>query len=110
MSAAEQFEASPSTPPRRDALLEGKCRQLLARLRRMFPGLEPRAAGAWCGAFLNTSDSLPYIGQHPEFPRLHLALCYGGNGTTFSLVAAELLRDAMSGRERPEAGLFVLGR
>jgi glycine/D-amino acid oxidase-like deaminating enzyme len=95
---------------RRDALLEGKCHQLLARLRSMFPGLEPRVASAWCGAFLNTSDSLPYIGQHPEFRRLHLALCYGGNGTTFSLVAAELLRDAMLGRERPEAGLFVLGR
>jgi glycine/D-amino acid oxidase-like deaminating enzyme len=98
------------SPTRRDALLEGKCRLLLERLRSMFPGVEPRVASAWCGAFLNTSDSLPYIGPHPEAPRVYLALCYGGNGTTFSLVAAELLRDAMLGRARPEARLFVLGR
>jgi glycine/D-amino acid oxidase-like deaminating enzyme len=95
---------------RRDALLEGKCRLLVERLRGMFPGLEPQVANAWCGAFLNTSDSLPYIGPHPAVPGLHLALCYGGNGTTFSLVAAELLRDAMLGRERPEAKLFAMGR
>ncbi|MFL5494577.1 MAG: NAD(P)/FAD-dependent oxidoreductase, partial [Gemmatimonadales bacterium] len=95
---------------RRDALLERKCRLLLERLRSMFPWLEPRVASAWCGAFFNTRDSLPYIGQHPELPRLHVALCYGGNGTTFSLVAAELLRDAMLGRMRPEAGLFAMGR
>ncbi|MFL5495063.1 MAG: NAD(P)/FAD-dependent oxidoreductase, partial [Gemmatimonadales bacterium] len=58
---------------RRDALLEGKCRLLLERLRGMFPGLEPRVGSAWCGAFFNTRDSLPYIGQHPELPRLHVA-------------------------------------
>jgi glycine/D-amino acid oxidase-like deaminating enzyme len=95
---------------RRDALLEEKCLRLLELLRRMFPGHEPRVDRAWCGTFLNTSDSLPFIGPHPELPRLHLALCYGGNGTTFSLVAAELLRDALLGRARPDARLFGLGR
>jgi glycine/D-amino acid oxidase-like deaminating enzyme len=94
----------------RDALLEQKCRGLLTRLRSLFPSLEARVARAWCGTLLNTGDSLPYIGQHPEAPRLHLALCYGGNGTTFGLVAAELLRDTMLGRARPEAALFRLGR
>jgi glycine/D-amino acid oxidase-like deaminating enzyme len=76
----------------------------------MLPGLELRVARAWCGTFLNTDDSLPYIGPLPEAPRIHLALCYGGNGTIFSLVAAELLRDALLGRARPEARLFRMGR
>jgi glycine/D-amino acid oxidase-like deaminating enzyme len=98
------------TAERRDALLEAKCVQLVERLRGMFPGVEPRVATAWCGTFLNTDDSLPYIGAHPEAPRLHFALCYGGNGTTFSLLAAELLRDALLGRARPEARLFDVGR
>ena len=84
--------------------------ELLERLRGMFPGLEAGVDRAWCGAFLNTSDSLPYIGAHPDAPRIHLALCYGGNGTTFGLAAAELLRDALLGRARPEARLFGLGR
>jgi glycine/D-amino acid oxidase-like deaminating enzyme len=98
------------TPGERDSLLESKCLQLVARLKEMFPSLEPRVSCAWCGTFLNSPDSLPYIGEHPEVPNLHLALCYGGNGTTFGLVAAELLRDAVLGRERAEAGLFALGR
>lgn len=76
----------------------------------MFPQLDPRVARAWCGTFLNTKDSLPYIGAHPDAPRVHLALCYGGNGTTFSLVAAELLRDVLLGRPRPDARLLGIGR
>jgi glycine/D-amino acid oxidase-like deaminating enzyme len=95
---------------RRDALLEAKSLRLVERLRGMFPAVDPRVEAAWCGTFLNTDDSLPYIGTHPEAPRLHFALCYGGNGTTFSLVAAELLRDALLGRVRTEARLFDVGR
>jgi glycine/D-amino acid oxidase-like deaminating enzyme len=64
----------------------------------------------WCGTFLNSRDSLPYMGPHPESPKIHPALCYGGNGTTFALVAAELLRDALLGCARPETRLFGLGR
>jgi glycine/D-amino acid oxidase-like deaminating enzyme len=99
-----------ATVAQRDALLERKCPELRERLHGMFPGLEVRVDRTWCGAFLNTSDSLPYIGALPDAPRIHLALCYGGNGTTFSLVAADLLRDALLGRARPEARLFGLGR
>jgi glycine/D-amino acid oxidase-like deaminating enzyme len=98
------------SPARRDTMLEEKCLKLLERLRGLFPGLEPRVAQAWCGAFLNTSDSLPYVGPLPDAPRIHLALCYGGNGTTFSLMAAELLRDALLGQSRPEARLFGFTR
>jgi glycine/D-amino acid oxidase-like deaminating enzyme len=95
---------------RRDALLEQKCLQLQQRLREMFPDLELRVDRSWCGTFLITNDSLPFIGAIPHAPRVHLALCYGGNETTFGLVAAELLRDALLGRGRPEARLFGLGR
>jgi glycine/D-amino acid oxidase-like deaminating enzyme len=98
------------TAAQRDALLEQKSHQLLEGLRTMFPRMELWVDRAWCGAFLNTNDSLPYIGAHPDAPRIHLALCYGGNGTTFGLVAAELLRDALVGRTRPEARLFGLER
>ncbi len=98
------------TAAQRDSLLPRKCLQLQERLRGMFPDLELRVDRAWCGTFLNTNDSLPYIGSNPDAPRVHLALCYGGNGTTFSLVAAELLREALLGRARPEARLFGLGR
>jgi glycine/D-amino acid oxidase-like deaminating enzyme len=104
------LDARNMTAAQRDALLEQKCLQLRGRLREMFPALEPQVDRSWCGTFLVTNDSLPFIGAHPHAPRVHLALCYGGNGTTFGLVAAELLRDALLGRVRPEARLFGLGR
>ncbi len=95
---------------RRDAILPGKSEQLLARLRTMFPDIDTRVARAWTGTFLTTHDSLPYIGQLPEAPHAWFALAYGGNGTTFAMIAATMLRDAISGRPRAEAELFRFDR
>lgn len=54
----------------------------------------------WAGVYGETDDSLPYIGQHPDFPRAWFALDYGGNGTTYSLLAAEIIRDALTGKQK----------
>jgi glycine/D-amino acid oxidase-like deaminating enzyme len=95
---------------RRDAALKDKSRQLLDRLERMFPDLKPKIAHAWSGTFLNTRDSLPYIGQQKEFPGAWFALAYGGNGTTFAMIAAMLLRDRLLGRACPALELFRIDR
>jgi len=51
-------------------------------------------AYAWSGTFGETKDGLPYIGGvHPRFPHTYFALGYSGNGITFSVVAAEIIRD-----------------
>lgn len=94
----------------RDAILADKGRQLLERLRRMFPDVDPRIARSWAGTFLTTHDSLPYIGRLPGTPHAWFALAYGGNGTTFGMIAAELLRDAILGQPREEAHLFRFDR
>ncbi|GAB3834606.1 NAD(P)/FAD-dependent oxidoreductase [Hymenobacter jeollabukensis] len=51
----------------------------------------------WAGVYGETDDGLPYIGPHKDFPRTYFALGYGGNGTTYSLLAAEIIRDALTG-------------
>ncbi len=94
----------------RDAMLPDKSRQLLERLRAMFPDIDPRIARSWTGTFLTTHDSLPYVGQLPEAPHAWFALAYGGNGTTFAMIAATMLRDAIMGRPREEAELFRFDR
>ena len=66
--------------------------------------------GAWAGTFGETADGLPYIGAHEEWPSCQFALGYGGNGIVFSVLAAQIIRDAIGGRTHPLAPLFRFGR
>jgi glycine/D-amino acid oxidase-like deaminating enzyme len=76
----------------------------------LFPDLQLEVAYAWAGTFGETKDGLAYIGVHPRFPHACLALGYGGNGITFSLIAAEIIRDYFLGRKNRDAHLFRFGR
>ena len=95
---------------RRDALIEAKARYLLDRFSKLFPRIEIEADCAWAGAFAETPDGLPYIGELPQFPHCYFALGYGGNGITFSLLAAGIILDLFLGRENSLAGLFGFSR
>jgi glycine/D-amino acid oxidase-like deaminating enzyme len=53
-----------------------------------------------------TADGLPFIGQHPDVPHTWFALGFGGNGTTYSIIAAEIIREALLGGCDPDASLF----
>ena len=65
---------------------------------------------AWGGVYGETADGLPYIGPHPDFPCAQFALGYGGDGTTYSLLAAEIIRDALTGRTHRYAHTFGFDR
>lgn len=73
-------------------------RERIDAVRRHFEQLWPPLSRvdwefAWEGLFATTPDGLPYIGEHPEYPRHLFALGYGGNGMTFGFLAARLLVD-----------------
>ena len=95
---------------RRDALIAQKTRTLLKKFERLFPDVLLEVAYAWAGTFGETKDGLAYIGVHPRFPHTFFALGYGGNGITFSLIAAEIIRDSFLGRRNRDAQLFRFGR
>ena len=95
---------------RRDALLKTKTRALEKQFAELFPQYAFRAEFAWTGTFAETVDGLPIIGAAREGSRVLFALGYGGNGITFSQIAARLLRDRISGRQNPDAALFRLDR
>lgn len=97
-------------PARRDRLLPEKVRFLRRRFHRYFPQIRLETAYAWAGTFAETEDGLPFIGPHPSFPRTYFALGYGGNGITFSVVAAGLMRDFCAGKSNADAALFRFGR
>lgn len=97
-------------PEARDRLIGEKTAALARRLRRMFPRIPLEIAGAWAGTFADTGDGLPFIGRHPERSNVWLALGYGGNGITFSAIAADVVRDGILGRANPDAELFGFAR
>jgi glycine/D-amino acid oxidase-like deaminating enzyme len=89
-------------PLRRRRALPAKTRALAATLPKRFPGLPPtEVAFSWCGTFSETPDGLAYIGGHSSFRRCFFALGFGGNGITYSAIAAKYLADRLQGR-RPE--------
>ena len=82
-------------------------------LRRKFLALTGRRfepAFRWAGPFGHTKDGLAYIGRHYAFPRAFFALGFGGNGITFSAIAAGILRDLFLGTVNRDAAIFSFER
>jgi glycine/D-amino acid oxidase-like deaminating enzyme len=50
------------------------------------------------------------MGRHPSFPRAYFALGFGGNGITFSQIAARILVDMFLERENRDAKIFQFDR
>ena len=101
-----------SSPSRHESRwqLQRQTDALAKRVRKMFPAMALEVAYRWGGAFASTADSLPIVGTLPEFPNTWFALGYGGNGITFSVMAAAIIRDAYRGLEHPAADLFAFDR
>jgi glycine/D-amino acid oxidase-like deaminating enzyme len=94
----------------RDALLEDKVCALMKKFRKLVPELKLEPAFAWAGTFASTHDSLGYIGELPGRPGQFFALGFGGNGITFSMVAADVMTALCRGRVHPAAELFAFDR
>lgn len=98
-------------PARRDGRVDSKAGKLLKGLRHWFPALQPVPAFAWAGTFAETADGLPFFGAHAQWgPRVHFAMAYGGNGITYSMLGAGLLRAAIERRPHPLQALFGFER
>ncbi|NMH27337.1 NAD(P)/FAD-dependent oxidoreductase [Flavobacterium silvaticum] len=97
-------------PAKRDKMLPKKVRQLTSDFQKLFPDKAFIPEFSWTGTFGSTKDGLPYIGKHPDYKNAYFALGFGGNGITFSQVAAVILADILTGRENPDVDLFSFGR
>jgi len=97
-------------PLRRDALIPKKSKLLAEKFAELFPNIPMEVAYTWAGTFGETKDGLAYIGSIPKRPLCYFALGFGGNGITYSVVAAEMIRDAILGRENTDTRLFRFDR
>ncbi|MBA3531676.1 MAG: FAD-dependent oxidoreductase [Ardenticatenales bacterium] len=97
-------------PRARDRLIARKSRALQKQFCQMFPAIDMDIAYAWAGTFGETKDGLAYIGESQEFPKGYFALGFGGNGMTYGILAAEIIRDLYLGRENSKCELFGFER
>jgi glycine/D-amino acid oxidase-like deaminating enzyme len=98
-------------PGRRDRQVDRKAAILQRKVARLFPQLPARPAFAWAGTFAETRDGLPLFGRHAQHgPRVLFAMAYGGNGITYSMLGADLLRAQIERRSHPLTRLFSFER
>ncbi len=97
-------------PVKRDSLLRKKVSILEKKIKKLFPHIPFKTDMAWCGTFSSTDDGLPYIGTWPGVDRMFYALGYGGNGITFSMIAAQLIKNKLKGIEDEREDVFSFAR
>lgn len=95
---------------RRDALLARKVDTLRRKLHKLLPGLDLTVEFAWTACFGESATGLPSIGEIPRMKNCWAMLGYGGNGITYSRIAAEIIRTTLTGGNDPDADLYAFKR
>ncbi len=97
-------------PDARDALIPEKSRLLTQKLAALWPAANLDIEFRWSGTFDTTRDGLPLIGPVPGTRGVYAAYGYGGNGITFSFLAAQLIGDLIAGSTSQLLSDFALDR
>lgn len=78
----------------------------IARKLRDLTGIRFRPAYRWAAAFGDSDDGLPIIDRVPGCRRTHAVMGFGGNGITWSVIAAEITARRLDGRPDPDLDLY----
>lgn len=97
-------------PEARDKLIGSKGKTLAQRFGEMFPDIPFETEYQWAGTFGETDDGLPYIGRLNEYPRCLFSLGYGGNGITYSQIAAQMHSATVRGEAHPLSAVMGFNR
>jgi glycine/D-amino acid oxidase-like deaminating enzyme len=99
-----------SDAERRDAASPRKIALLQRQLQALMPALDATPDYSWAGTFGSSELGTPLIGRLPGKRRTYAVLGCGGNGITFSMLAAQLIRGLIRGDGDPDEKLFALRR
>ena len=97
-------------PLKRDKMIKRKAVQLAEDFKTLFPAVDFKPEFSWAGTFGATKDGLPFIGNYKPIRNGYFALGFGGNGITFSQVAATIIADLIEGKNNSDARLFSFDR
>lgn len=92
---------------RRKAAIPAKAEKLLHKVRTLLSLPDLEIDYAWAGAFADSPSGLPVFRELPDLPGVFAILGCGGNGITFSVIAADVVTAWVNGRHDPDADLFI---
>ena len=101
-------DADFSDEEQRDREIPRKVAALRRKAARLLPGIDTEPAFTWAGSFGASSTSLPAIGPVPGAERCFAVIGYGGNGITFSVIAAQMFQRYLLGLGDPDQDVFAL--
>jgi glycine/D-amino acid oxidase-like deaminating enzyme len=87
--------------------MRAKSRTIVAKLEKLLGITFGEPDFAWSAAFGTTPTGLPMIGAVPGHENVYAVMGFGGNGITFSQIAADIVCSAISGANDPDAALFA---
>lgn len=90
------------------AVLQRKTKIILKKLEATTGLTVGRAESRWAAPFSVTKDGLPIIDRVNGHDRIFAVMGFGGNGITFSVIAAQIVAAALSRKQDPDASLFRL--
>ena len=79
-------------------------------LKYLLPNIKYEIVRTWSGEILETIDGLPYIGPSLSNRHVLMATGFSGNGMTFGVLSAMILRDEVLGRENATMKLYRTSR
>lgn len=97
-----------SDEEKRDSLIAQKSAKIAKLAQRIFPRVDFEPQFSWTGSFGESETSMPAIGLARGHKRTYAVLGFGGNGITFSMLAAQMISRAVNGVTDPDMALFRL--
>jgi len=91
---------------RRAAAIPSKSQALIRKGRRLLSNPTLEIDYAWAGAFAESHTGLPVFEELEDLPDVFAILGCGGNGITFSMIAAEIVSKWVGGTRDADADLF----
>ena len=96
--------------PCSDEIIQERAMNLLQEAKKLFPSYDMEMEYAYAASFGESIDNLPFIGEHPTKNNHYYLLGYGGNGTVYSMLGAEILKDLITGKHNENAEIVQLER
>ncbi len=95
-----------SDDEKRDAMIGTKVQTIARKAKRLFPNIDFTPDFQWAGSFGESPNGLPAIGPIPGYKRSYTVMGFGGNGITFSMLAAQLVSRNIQGISDADDELF----
>ena len=94
-----------------EAISKNKYKRLLSTMEKTFCNIdEMDIEYAFNGTCPMTRDTLPLIDEIPNMPNCFCNLCFGNNGILYSVIGADILKDAMKGFYTKDMRSFKINR